>query len=154
MPVRRRNELRDAAQMSFDCQVYVGVLSKECSIIAVSGPGHDGKYIGEVTKPTITNRAHVFHLSFFYMCVWWRIVRQILAQVEWRSLAPPLGRAPVTVYLPTRSNPASEIAKSRSTSGISGRICSKDVCPRRMRHQWPPYLSIWSRTEPTCQLTL
>jgi hypothetical protein len=56
--------------MSFDCQVYVGVLSKECSIIAVSGPGHDGKYIGEVTKPTITNRAHVFHLSFFYMCVW------------------------------------------------------------------------------------
>ena len=68
MLVRRRNELRDAAQMSFDCQVYVWVLLKDSNIIAVSGPGHDGNYIGEVTKPTITNRAHVFHLSFFYMC--------------------------------------------------------------------------------------
>jgi len=54
--------------MSFDCQVYVWVLLKDSNIIAVSGPGHDGNYIGEVTKPTITNRAHVFHLSFFYMC--------------------------------------------------------------------------------------
>jgi hypothetical protein len=69
MLVRRSNELRDAARLSFDCQVYVWVLLKDSNIIAVSGPGYDGNCIGEVTKPTIANRAHVFHLSFFYMCL-------------------------------------------------------------------------------------
>ena len=54
MLVRRSNELRDAARMSFDCQVYVWFLLKDSNIIAVSGTGYNGSYIGEVIKPTIT----------------------------------------------------------------------------------------------------
>jgi len=143
--------------MPIKCHLIVkcmsGLLLKDSNIIAVSGPGHDGNYIGEVTSLQSRTERMSFISASFTFAPRWRIVRQILARVEWRSLAPLLGRPPVTVHLPTRSNPAIEIAISRSTSGISGRICSKDVCPRRMRHQWPPYLSIWSRTEPTCQLT-
>ena len=68
--------------MSFDCQVYVWVLLKDSNIIAVSGPGHDGKYIGEVTKPAITT-ARMSFISASFICAFkWRIVRQILAQVE------------------------------------------------------------------------
>jgi hypothetical protein len=69
MIVRRSNELRDAARMSFDCQVYVWLLLKDSNIIAVTGTVTviTFNYIGEVTKATITNRAHVFHLSFVYV---------------------------------------------------------------------------------------
>jgi hypothetical protein len=45
MLVRRSNELRDAARMSFDCQVCVWFLLKEGNIIAVTGTGYDGNYI-------------------------------------------------------------------------------------------------------------
>jgi hypothetical protein len=45
MVVRRSNELRDAARMSFDCQVCVWFLLKEGNIIAVTGTGYDGNYI-------------------------------------------------------------------------------------------------------------
>src|ERR1700686_2928789 len=45
MLVRRSNELRDAARMSFDCQVCVWFLLKEGNIVAVTGTGYDGNYI-------------------------------------------------------------------------------------------------------------